>query len=62
MTGITKKISPLLNASGDAAPASAESYITNASLAQYLSDLELIDPDDCFFAAMGRLHAERIRG
>jgi hypothetical protein len=61
MTGIAKKISPLLNASGDAAPASAESYISDPALTRYLRDLELIDSDDCFFAAMGRLHAGEMR-
>jgi hypothetical protein len=60
MTGIAKKISPLLNASGDAARASAKSYISDPALARYLRDLELIDAHDCFFAAMGRLHAGRV--
>jgi hypothetical protein len=61
MTGITKKISPLLIASRDAAPVSTESYISDPALAQYLRDLELIDAGDCFFAAMGRLHAGRLQ-
>jgi hypothetical protein len=40
MTGIAKKISPLLNASGDAARASAKSYISDPALARYLRDLD----------------------